>query len=206
MRTLPLTKTIGIQPLHLSSGDPIMKLRLSLTLQWSITVAACGGPPPAAPTTAPGIQTTNAPVTQSPTTLPPATTSAPAATKPAPTEPPPAPTDTTAPQPTVAPAATKPRLTPTSAGPLSVAIYAANCRSAPTSEKPGRIIVQISVEASGGNGRYRYFYQNQESPTKFIEVIGEKGTRSIGGVRITAGDGQEIRKEFDIAANQLACP
>jgi hypothetical protein len=89
---------------------------------------------------------------------------------------------------------------------LSAAIYAANCRSAPTTEKPGRVLVQISVEASGGNGRYRYFYQDKESPTKFIEVVGEKGTRLIGEVRVTSGDGQEIKKEFDIAINQLTCP
>jgi hypothetical protein len=66
--------------------------------------------------------------------------------------------------------------------------------------------VQISVEAGGGNGRYRYFYLDQESPTKFIEVIGEKGTRLIGEVKVTSGDGQEIKQEFDIAANQLTCP
>ena len=107
---------------------------------------------------------------------------------------------------TAAPAATKPRPTPTSSGPLAAAIYAANCRSAPTADKPGRIIVQISVEASGGNGRYRYFYQDQESPTKFIEVVGEKGTRIIGEVKVTSGDGQEIKKEFDIAIGDLTCP
>jgi hypothetical protein len=89
---------------------------------------------------------------------------------------------------------------------LSAAIYVANCRSAPTAEKPGGVIVQISVEASGGNGRYRYFYQDKESPTKFIEVIGEKGTRLIGEVKVTSGDGQELKKEFDIAISQLTCP
>ena len=93
----------------------------------------------------------------------------------------------------------------TSVGPLSAAIYAANCRSEPTAEKPGRVIVQISIEASGGNGRYRYFYQDKESPTKFIDVIGEKGTRLIGEVRVTSGDGQEIKKEFDFAVGDLTC-
>jgi hypothetical protein len=95
---------------------------------------------------------------------------------------------------------------PTSAAPLSAAIYAANCRSAATAEKPGRVLVQISVEASGGNGRYRYFYQDKESPTKFIDVVGEKGTRIIDKVKVTSGDGQELMKEFDIAINQLTCP
>ena len=191
-----------------------MKLRLILMFLLLIALVACGSPQPAAPTsaagatTAPAAQPTSVPPTQPPpAAVPPTNTPAPAATKAAPTEPPPAPTDTLAPQPTdTVPAATKLRPTPTSAGPLAAAIYAANCRSAPTADKPGRIIVQISVEASGGNGRYRYFYQDKESPTKFIEVVGEKGTRLIGEVKVTSGDGQEIKKEFDIAANQLTCP
>lgn len=187
-----------------------MKLRLILTLLMLIALAACGGPQPAAPTTAPETKPTSAPPTQSPTVVPPTNIAAPAATKPAPTEPPPAPTETPGPQPTgtakTTPAATRPRSTATSAGPLSAAIYAANCRSAATAEKPGRVLVQISVEASGGSGRYRYFYQDKESPTKFIEVIGEKGTRLIGEVKVTSGDGQELTKEFDIAVNQLTCP
>jgi hypothetical protein len=187
-----------------------MKLRLSLTLLLLITLVACGSPQPAAPTTAPETQPTSVPPTQPlPTAVPPTNTSAPAATKSAPTKPP-VPTDTTVPQPTdtatAAPGATKLRPTPTSAGPLTAAIYVANCRSAPTTDKPGQIIVQISVEASGGNGRYSYFYQDKESPTKFIEVIGEKGTRIIGEVKVTSGDGQAIKKEFDIAAGQLTCP
>jgi hypothetical protein len=189
-----------------------MKLRLSLTLLLLIMLTACGAPQPAAaPTTAPEVKPTNVPSTQPPpTAVPPANTAAPVATKSAPTEPPPAPTDTVAPQPTdtatAAPAATKPRPTPTSSGPLAAAIYVANCRSVPTADKPGRIVVQISVEASGGNGRYRYFYQDKESPTKFIEVIGEKGTRLIGEVKVTSGDGQEIKPEYDIVVGQLTCP
>jgi hypothetical protein len=188
-----------------------MKLRLGLVLLLSIALAACGSPQPAAPTIAPEVEPTSVPPTQpAPANVPPTNTAAPAATQPAPTEPPPAPTDTLGPQPTgtakAAPAATRPRSTPTSAGPLSAAIYVANCRSAPTDEKPGRVIVQISVEASGGNGRYRYFYQDKESPTKFIEVIGEKGTRLIGEVKVTSGDGQEIKPEYDIVVGQLTCP
>lgn len=188
-----------------------MKSRLILTLLMLIALAACGSPQPAAPTAAPEVEPTSVPPTQPlPTAVPPTNTSAPTATRPAPTEPPPAPTDTLRPQPTdtatAAPATTRPRPTLTSAGPLSAAIYAANCRSEPTAEKPGRVVVQISVEASGGNGRYRYFYQDKESPTKFIEVIGEKGTRLIGEVKVTSGDGQELKKEFDIAVNELTCP
>jgi hypothetical protein len=145
----------------------------------------------------------------SPTQPLPTDTVAPPATKPAATKPPAAPTDTVAPQPTdtaTAAPAGNPRPTPTSSGPLAANIYVANCRSAPTAEKPGQVIVQISVEANGGNGRYRYFYQDKASPTNFIDVIGEKGTRLIGEVKITSGDGQELKKEFDIAVGKLNCP
>jgi len=190
-----------------------MKFRLCLTLLFVISLTACGSPQPAAPATAPAAAPTTAPEvkpTAVPPTLPPTDTAAPVATKPAPTELTPAPTDMAAPQPTdtasAAPSATKPRPTPTSSDPLTAAIYVANCRSAPTADKPGRIIVQISVEAGGGSGRYRYFYQDKESPTKFIEVAGEKGTRVIGEVKVTSGDGQELKQEFDIAPGQLTCP
>jgi len=196
-----------------------MKQRLSLLLLLLLALAACGSPQPAAPatvpaaapTTAPAAQPTSVPATQPPpAAVPPTDTVAPPATKPAATQPPAAPTDTVVPQPTntatAAPAASKPRPTPTSSGPLAAAIYVANCRSAPTADKPGQIVVQISVEASGGNGRYRYFYQDKESPTKFIDVLGEKGTRIIGEVKVASGDGQEIKKEFDFASGQLTCP
>ena len=89
---------------------------------------------------------------------------------------------------------------------MSAAIYAANCRSEPTADKPGRVVVQIAIEANGGNGRHRYFYQDKESPTKFIEALGEKGTRLIGEGTVASGHGQEIKKEFDIAISQLTCP
>jgi hypothetical protein len=37
-------------------------------------------------------------------------------------------------------------------------------------------------------------------------VIGEKGTRLVGEVKVASGDGQEILKEFDIAIGDLTCP
>jgi hypothetical protein len=190
-----------------------MKLRLILTLLVLIMLTACGAPQPAVPATAPAAVPTTAPEvkpTEAPTQVLPTATLAPTATKPAATKPPAAPTNTVAPQPTdtatAAPTAAPPRPTPTSSGPLAAQIYVANCRSAPTTEKPGQVVVQISVEASGGNGRYHYFYQDKEAPTKFIEVPGEKGTRLIGEVKVTSDDGQELKKEFDIAVGTLNCP
>ncbi len=183
-----------------------MKLRLSLILSLMIVLAACGSPSPTAPTAAPVTQPISVSPTQpQPTIAPPTGAAVPAATKPpvAPTTTSASPLTKTA---TAAPATNQSRPTPTSAGPLAAAVYVANCRSAPTADKPGGVIVQISVEASGGNGRYRYFFQDKEWPTKFIDVIGEKGTRLINEVKVTSGDGQEIKKEFDIAVGQLTCP
>ncbi len=194
-----------------------MHLRPYLTLLLLIALAACSSPQPAptiapasVPTTAPNAQPTTAPPTQTPAVAPPANTAVPTATQAAAVEASPTSTNTLTPQPTGTATAVQTTLpsrpTPTSAGPLSAAIYVANCRSTPTADKPGGVTVQISVEASGGNGRYRYFYQNKESPTKFIDVLGEKGTRIIDEVKVTSGDGQELTKEFDISINELTCP
>ncbi len=190
-----------------------MKLKLLLGLFLLIALAACSSNPPAAPvaTTVPETQPTSVPPTQlPPTAAPPANATAPATQAASPTAPPPSPTETATTAPTetatTAPAATKPRPVATSSGPLTAAIYPANCRSTPTADKPGGVIVQISIEATGGNGRYRYFYLDKEYPTKFIDVPGEKGTRLIGEVVVTSGDGQQIKKEFDIAISQLTCP
>lgn len=189
-----------------------MKLRLFLAVLSVIVLAACGSPQPApVPTAATSPAQPPTPVPPSPlpdTAMPPTDTVVPAtATAVAPLQPPtdtPLPPTATA---TVRPRAraTVPRPTATSAGPLSANIYVANCRRVPTSDKPGRIVVQISVEASGGNGKYRYFYSDKESPTKFIDVIGEKGTRLVGEVKVISGDGQTFSKPFDVGLGSLDC-
>jgi hypothetical protein len=199
-----------------------MKIRLLLGLMVIAMLVACGSnPPPAVPnaTVAPAGNATSAAPNQPtstmalPTTatIPPTNTPVPttaASTSPATAVP--TPTDTIAATATVdataTTAAAQPRPTATSSGPLAATIYVADCHSAPDTDKPGRVIVQISVEASGGNGKYRYYYQDKESPTKFIDIVGERGTRSIGEVRITSGDGQELKKEFDIGIGGLNCP
>jgi hypothetical protein len=99
----------------------------------------------------------------------------------------------------------RPSPTPTSSGPLSVAVYVANCRRASTPGKPGNVIVQISIEAAGGNGRYRYFNQGVESTSKFIDIVWERGTRLIGTVTVISGDGQIAEKEYDIVTGELEC-
>jgi hypothetical protein len=123
------------------------------------------------------------------------------------------PTSTILPSPTATPTSTstslptrlRPSLTPTSSGPLSAAIYVANCRIAPTPDKPGNVIVQISIEAAGGNGMYRYFNQGVESTSKFIDIMWERGTRLIGTVTVISGDGQTVDKEYDIVIGELEC-
>jgi hypothetical protein len=101
----------------------------------------------------------------------------------------------------------RPRPTPsaTSAGPLSAVIYVANCNLAPTPGKPGNVNVKLSIEAAGGNGVYHYFFQGIESPGKFIDILWEKGTRMIGKVTVTSGDGQQINKTYDIDLKELIC-
>jgi hypothetical protein len=174
-----------------------MKLTF-LVLCLALTVTACTqeeaplespatvAPPTAAPPTA-------APPTVAPTEAP---TQAPQATTEVPTAVPPtvAPTET----PTSEPSATaRPRATATSAGPLDFQTYVAGCRRAPTADKPDNVVITISVEATGGNGVYRYFHQGAEEPDKFIDVEWGENTRLIGEVTVTSGDGQSLTKEYD---------
>lgn len=160
------------------------------------------------PTPVPELSITRVPPTAKPTVQ-----SSPAHTPlPSPTD---LPTLTILPSPTATPTPTltstslptrlRPSLTPTSSGPLSAAVYVANCRIAPTPDKPGNVVVQISIEAVGGNGVYRYFNQGVKSASKFIDIRWERGTRLIGTVTVISGDGQTVDKEYDIAIGELEC-
>jgi hypothetical protein len=190
-----------------------MKLTF-LVLCLALTVTACtqepapfessptSAPPAALPTTAPP---TVAPSTVAPPTVAPteAPTEAPQATAVSPTAVPPteSPTDT----PTAAPSPTsRPRATPAPVGLLDFLTYVAGCRSAPTPQKPGNVVITISVEATGGNGVYRYFHQGVEEPDKFIDVEWEKGSRLIGEVTVTSA-GQSLTKEYDYLPDDY-CP
>ena len=201
-----------------------MRLKYLAILSLSLFVLAACAPavvtPASTATPVPQLVPATAAPTQQPNTPVPATnTAAPTATT-QPTRAAPTPTSTasatatkSAATPTVAAtaAATKPatqpavRPTSTSSGPLAAAIYVANCRSEPTTDKPGQVIIQISVEATGGNGVYQYFYQGKEQPSKFIDVIGERGTRVIGYVDVQSG-GQTLKKTFNISVADLTCP
>jgi hypothetical protein len=100
----------------------------------------------------------------------------------------------------------KPRPTPTSSGPLEFQVYVANCKKAPTAEKKGNVVIQISVEARGGNGVYTYLHKGVEQQSKFIDINFEQGTRLIDEVTVTSGDGQSLKHKFDIDTKTLNCP
>lgn len=174
----------------------------------TLLLAACGGRPAdqvrAAPTNS-GVNSTQLP-TLIPSTLP-ATNSSITGTAAA----------SLVPSPSTAPLTqfpltstiSVPRPRPTSSGPLTftgTGIYVANCGKAATTDKPGGIVIQISVEVTGGNGTYQYFDNDgKQWPTKFIDVSGEKGTQSIGKVTVTSGDGQTVMKEYNLSPGDLAC-
>ncbi len=172
-----------------------------LALCLALTLSACGdtGPRTAEPAT---------PTTGGAAPVAPTDTPAPASATPIP------PVDTPTAAPTEAPSATptatptlvvRSRPTPTSSGPLDFQVYYASCRNAPTAEKPANLLITISVEATGGNGVYRYFHRDVEEPDKFIDVNWERGTRLIGRVTVTSGDGQTRDKEYDFATTDLVC-
>jgi len=177
-----------------------MKLTF-LVLCLALTVTACTqdqAPFESSPTSAP----TAAPPTAAPTDVPlpvaptEAPTEAPQATAEIPTAVPP--TETPADTPTAEPSPTaRPRATATPAGPLDFQMYVAGCRDAPTAAKPDNVVITISVEATGGNGVYRYYHRDVEEPDKFIDVEWGKNTRLIGSVTVTSG-GQSLTKEYDI--------
>jgi hypothetical protein len=205
-----------------------VKIKFGLSLLVLLLVlSACQPSAPAQPiptlTPVPGVNATQAlpPATVAPvvpTVAPSATPAVAAPTEPAVATPTPTvaaptntsvPSDTPSPVPTASPTkalASRPTATATSSGPLSAQVYVANCRSAPTSDKPGNVIIQISVEAKGGNGVYLYAYEGTASKTKFIDIAWEKGTRLIGEATVKSGDGQSIKVVVDINTGDLTCP
>lgn len=169
----------------------------------ALMLAACGRsaitPRAHTATPVPELNVTRLPPTSRPITLDSADTVPPPTAATVPPTPTPTLTLTPSPRPTHVP------VTPTSSGPLSVAVYVANCRNAPSPGKPGNVVVRISIEASGGSGDYHYFNEGVESVGKFIDITWERGTRLIGTVRITSRDGQSVKKEYDIPIGELTC-
>jgi len=154
----------------------------------TIIIPTATPPPVAPPTTAP---------TAAPTEAPTATAEVPTAIPPTET-----PTETLTSTPSPIP---RPRATGTPAAPLDFQMYVAGCRDAPTAGKPDNVVITISVEATGGNGAYRYYHRDVEEPDKFIDIEWGKNTRLNGSVTVTSGDGQSLAKEYDIRPSDH-CP
>jgi hypothetical protein len=189
-------------------GDKSMKKTTLLSIAISVVLTACNQSAPAptagpstfvpdniAATVVPAIKadTPTLPATSAPTTAPTRVT----ATH-TPTVPPVTP---------VTPTKVRPRPTATSSGPLTFEIYVAGCQSAPTVEKPGGVIIEISIEAKGGNGVYKYFdNEGVQHSSKFIDIRWAKGSALIGKVTVTSGDGQTVEKEYFISLAEAKCP
>jgi hypothetical protein len=109
----------------------------------------------------------------------------------------------------IATAKPRPRPSATATAPLTfigMGVYVVKCGLVPTTDKPGLVRIQISIEVTGGNGVYQYFDNDSKLwPAKFMDVTGELGTASIGSVKVTSGDGQTIEKEYYIQPNDLKC-
>jgi len=178
---------------------------LLLMVCLALTLTACGREAatptnaPPAPTTGGGAipaAPTDTPATGGTTPIPPADTPTSAPTS--------APTETPTATPTQAVRA-RPTASPISTGPLDFQFYIAGCKRAPTPDKPGNAIITISVEATGGNGVYKYFHKDVEEPDKFIDIEWQLGTGLIGKVTVASGDGQVLEKEYFFATNNLEC-
>jgi hypothetical protein len=190
--------------------------QLKLVVLLAIVLTACGARDTSTPsgqpaTTVPGTNNSPAPSTNNTaaTNVPAPTGAAPAATPSGSTTETAATPVSSTPPATAATVAPKPQPKPKSTGPLAFTgsgVYVANCRLTPTTDKPGGIVIQISIEVTGGNGVYQYFDNDgKQWPSKFIDVQGEKGTASLGRVKVTSGDGQSIDKEYDISPGDLTC-
>jgi hypothetical protein len=166
-------------------NEPTHTLPIATTAATEASLEPSPSQTPTQTPSAPPSETPTQPPTAQPTLAPSATATATATTRP--TAPPPA-------------------ASPTSAGPLSAQIFVANCRSAPTADKPGNVIVQISVEATGGNGVYAYVYQDISTTDKFIEIPWELGSRLLGKVTVNSGDGQSVIVELNVDLKDYECP
>jgi hypothetical protein len=167
-------------------------MRIALVLSClALVLGACSAPTSTPTSAPPAVDTPSATSTRAPVVEPTATPIPPTA----------APTETATATPT---ATTRPRPTPTSSGPLDFQVYIAGCKSVPTPQK-NNLLITISIEATGGNGVYRYIHAGVAEADKFVDITWERGTRLIGEVTVTSGDGQSITKEYDFATGDLVC-
>ena len=98
------------------------------------------------------------------------------------------------------PTATRP---PASTGPLAFTISIVGCRLDPSRE--GGVILTMRFDATGGNGVYTYYRENQQVQRTF-ERPATKGTAVIDAYRVDSGDGQSVNRKERFSGAQFGCP
>jgi hypothetical protein len=109
----------------------------------------------------------------------------------------PTPTATTTLTPTIPPPP------PVSTGPLDFAVGIIGCRL--DAAREGGVILTIRFDATGGNGVYTYYRENQRT-TRTFERPATKGTAVIDAFRVESGDGQRVDKKERFTGAQFGCP
>ena len=92
---------------------------------------------------------------------------------------------------------------PVSTGPLDFAIGIVGCRLDPS--RGGGVILTLQFDATGGNGVYTYYRENQKVERTF-ERPATKGTAVIDAFRVESGDGQRVEKKERFTGAQFGCP
>ena len=98
------------------------------------------------------------------------------------------------------PTATRP---PVSTGPLDFTISIVGCRLDPARE--GGVILTMRFDATGGNGVYTYYRENQRVQRAFDRPA-TKGTAVIDSYRVKSGDGQSVDRKVRFSGAQFGCP
>ncbi len=176
------------------------RLAISLILL-SFTLLACTLAGSAAPSEEPAPTPSSGSATEA--TLPPL-----APETLSPTRIPPTPTLAVTPTPSATPTVTPtlaPTLTPrpVSTGPLDFTISLIGCQLDPT--RDGGVILKMRFDATGGNGVYTYYRENQRT-TRTFERPATKGTAVIDSYRVESGDGQSVDKKERFTGSQFGCP
>jgi hypothetical protein len=153
---------------------------LACSLAGAATPAPSGGAQPIGSTATPEATPTRKPPTSTPTIAASVT---------------PTPTATLA-----EPTATK---KPVSSGPLGFAISIVSCRLDPS--RRGGVILTMRFDATGGNGVYTYYRENEKVQRTF-ERPATKGTAVIDSYRVASGDGQQVERKERFAGAQFGCP
>ncbi|HTP11962.1 MAG TPA: hypothetical protein VMP08_27110 [Anaerolineae bacterium] len=92
---------------------------------------------------------------------------------------------------------------PVSTGPLGFTISIVGCRLDPSRE--GGVILTMRFDATGGNGVYTYYRENQRVQRTF-DRSATKGTAVIDSYRVESGDGQKAERKERFTGSQFGCP